>query len=150
MRRYAFQGFRKEKMARAFGLDLPISWKTAIMVCNVLRNKPLDDAKKLLNEVIKKKKAIPVTKYNFDRGHKKGIGPGRFPVKAGREILKIIESAEANAHQKNIENLILKHICVHRASKPWHYGRQRRRQMKRAHVEVVLAQKSTAPPQKVK
>lgn len=140
MIRYAFQGFKKEKMARAFGSDLPISWKTATMVCNAIRNKPLENAKKLLNEVIEKKRAIPFTRYNFDRGHKKCIGPGRFPVKASREILRIIESAEANAHQKNISNLILKHVCVHRASKPWHYGRQRRRQMKRANVEVVLAQ----------
>jgi len=142
MRKYAFQGYIKETMARAFGSDLPISWKTATMICNAIRNKSLQEAKDFLNAVIQKKKAVKMTRYNFDRGHKKGIGPGRFPVKASKEILKIIESAEANARQKNLTDLQLKHICVHRASKPWHYGRQRRRQMKRAHVEVVIAQKT--------
>ena len=30
------------------------------------------------------------------------------------------------------------HICAHRAARPWHYGRQRRRKTKRTNVEVVV------------
>jgi len=138
---YAFQGFEKEKMARALGRDLPISVKNATMVCNAIRNKSIQRAKKILQESIEMKKAIPFTRYNFDRGHKKKIGPGKYCVSTCAEILKILNSAEANGHQKNLENMYIVHACSHRASKPWHYGRKRRRQMKRAHIEIVVAEK---------
>lgn len=139
MYKYAFQGFDKEKMAKAAGLDLPISFKNGTMVCNAVRGKSVVRAKKILNDAINMKMAIKFTRYNWNRGHKKGIGSGKYPVKTCKEILAIIESAEANAHQKNLgTELNIRHICVHNAARPFRYGRQRRRKMKRSHVEVVL------------
>lgn len=136
--RYAFQGYEKETMARAYGNGLPISVKHATMVCQYIRGKSLTRAKKMLQEVIMMEKAVPMTRFNFDRGHKKSIGPGRYPVKTCQEIVHILESAEKNAQQKNLGDVVVLHICAQRAAKPWHYGRKRRRQMKRAHVEVVV------------
>lgn len=138
---YAFQGFEPEKMARALGKDLPISAKHATMVCNAIRGKRIERARTILEEAIALKKAIKFTRFNFDRGHKTKIGPGRYVVGTCSEILKILNSAESNGHQKNLENMAVLHICAHKASKPWHYGRQRRRQMKRAHIEIVVAEK---------
>ena len=138
---YAFQGFEKEKMARALGKDLPISVKHATMVCNAIRGKSIERARVILEEAMNLKKAIKFTRFNMDRGHKRKIGPGRFVPKTCGEIGKLLVSAEANGHQKNLSNMQIVHICAHRASKPWHYGRQRRRQMKRSHVEIVLAEK---------
>jgi len=138
---YAFQGFEKEKMARALGKDLPISTKHSVMVCNAIRGKKIETAKKILENVMVMKQAIKYTRFNFDRGHKKKIGPGRYPVETCREIMKILKSAEANAHQKNLENLCLAHTCAQKASRPWHYGRHRGRQMKRTHIEIVLCEK---------
>ncbi len=137
--KYAFQGYDKENMARALGASLPISAKHSEMVCNYIRGKSVERAKKMLEEVIAMEKAVPMTRHNFDRGHKTKIGPGRYPIKTCEEILMILKSAEKNAQQKNISDPIVLHICAHKAAKPWHYGRKRRRQMKRAHIEIVLA-----------
>ena len=142
---YAFQKFDSEKMARALGKDLPISVKHATMVCNAIRGKPIQRARNILADAIGLKKAIPFTRFNMDRGHKPKIGPGRYVVNTCTEILKILNSAEANGHQKNLDNMKIIHVCAHKASKPWHYGRQRRRQMKRAHIEIVVAEKKKEP-----
>ncbi len=147
---YAFQGYDKENMARALGSSLPISAKHSEMVCNYIRGKSVERAKKMLEEVIAMEKAVPMTRHNFDRGHKTKIGPGRYPVKTCEEILMILKSAEKNAQQKNIADPVVLHICAQKAAKPWHYGRKRRRQMKRAHIEIVLAKALKEPVKKVK
>ncbi|MEM4336726.1 MAG: 50S ribosomal protein L22 [Candidatus Woesearchaeota archaeon] len=139
--KYSFQGFKSEKMAKAIGKDIPISIKNSVMVCNAIRLKSVDRAKKILENVIEKKQAIKFTRFNFDRGHKKKMGPARFPVNTCKEILKVLKSAEANAHQKNLSDLYIAHISANVASRPWHYGRHIGRRMKRAHIEIVVAQK---------
>ncbi len=87
--------------------------------------------------------AVRFTRFNKGVGHKPGIGPGRYPIKASKEILDLLKSAEANAQFKvlNTANLIIGHISANKASDSWHYGRQRRRKMKRTNVEVILAEK---------
>ena len=139
---YAFQGFENERMARALGRDLPISVKHASMVCNAIRGKSIERARTILSEAITMKKAIPFTRFNMDRGHKRKIGPGRYVVNTCLEIMKTLNSAEANGHQKNLGKMRILHACAHKASRPWHYGRQRRRQMKRSHIEIVVGEKS--------
>ena len=52
-------------------------------------------------------------------GHRKGgIGPGRYPVKASRAIIKVIESAMENARFQyediDAEEMVLTHIAAHR------------------------------------
>ena len=139
--KYAIQDFNKELMAKALGRSLPISTKQSIEICNFLRNKTTLKAKKQLELVINKKLAIPFKRFNKDIAHRKGnIASGKFPEKASKHFLKLIENAEKNAQNKNLDTttLLIKHICAHKASTPWHFGRHRRRKMKRTHVEIVV------------
>ncbi len=130
---------KNENMAFALGRNLSISTKKATEICKKLRGKNLDRAKNILENVIAKKEAIPMSRYNDDTAHKPGIGPGKYPVKAAKNILTVLKNAEDNAQNKglNTHHLVVHHICAHRASRPMHYGR-RRRKTKRSHVEVVL------------
>lgn len=133
-------------MAKVAGISLPISTKHSIEICNFIRNKNLSKARDLLKEVIELKKTIPFKRFTGDVGHKKGkIGPGRYPKKASIEIIKLLNTAEANAQFKglNTSNLVIKHICANKASTPWRYGRQRRRKMKRTHVEIIVEEKAS-------
>ena len=138
--KYAFVGYDEEKMARALGTGLPISTKVAVEICNHLRRKPLQRVKTILEAVVAMKEAIPYRRFNMDVGHKPGMAAGRYPVKACAAILALVKSAEANAQFKGLHssNLHLVHICAHKAARPMRYGRQRGRQAKRTHVEVVL------------
>lgn len=130
---------------KAIGLSLPISTKFSIEICNFIRGKELEKGKKMLEAVIKKKRPLPLKRFKGDIGHKRGIdkGPGRYPIKACGKILDMINSAEANAQFKGLstENLMIRHICAQRAAAQWRFGRQRRRKMKRTHIEVVLEEK---------
>ena len=141
--KYAFKNFNQEHMARAKAISLPISFKQSVEICNFIRNKGVNDAKKVLNGVMTKKSIIPFKRFNSDMGHKKKIGPGRYPEKASNHIIKLLESAEANAQFKglNTSDLMIINISANKASKTWHYGRKRRRKAKRTSIEIVVEER---------
>ena len=144
MKGYTFKNYNQEHMARAVGMALPVSFKHSFEICNFIKNKNVSDAKKILQNVIEKKTAVPFRRYNLDLGHKKKIGPGRYPERASKQFIKLIETVEANAQFKglNTSNLVIAHISSHKAAKSWHYGRKSRRRMKRTNVEIVVEEKS--------
>ena len=55
-----------ENSAKAVGLALPISRKQSVNICKTLRGMNVQKAKKLLEQVIAKKKPISFTKYNMN------------------------------------------------------------------------------------
>ena len=143
-------------MARAQGRDLSMSTKQAIEICNFLRNKKLSRAKDILKNVLEKKEAIPFKRFTNGVGHRKGkVGAGRYPMKASKAVLALLESVETNAQTKglNTSDLQLIHICAHKAHTPSHNGRQRGRTFKRTHVEVIVKEsagkKKETKPKKV-
>lgn len=137
--KYAFQGFGKENMARACLKNLAISTKKSIEICSFIRGKTIKKAREALNKVLEMKDAVPYRRFNQEMAHNIR-GPSGYPVKAITEILKAIKAAEDNAKAKGLSSDSLKiiHICAHRGPKNWHYGRQRRRIMKRTHIEIVV------------
>jgi|SRR3989344_894874 len=139
--KYAMQ-VENENSARAVGKSLPISNKQSVEICGFIRGKKLQKAKDMLKQVIEKKMAVPYKRYNQDVGHKTGIAAGRYPMNASKNILALLEGVEANAQFKglNTSNLVIKHICAHKAAKQWHYGRKRRRVMKKATIEVIVVE----------
>jgi len=135
----------KENCAKAMGVSLPVSHKKAILVCNFIRHKPVDKAKALLQDVIDQKKAVPYTRFNDGVGHRKGMNAGRYPIDTCKHILALLESAESNAQFKGLStgHLVVMHACAQRGPTTWHYGRHKRREAKRAHVEIVLEEKKS-------
>ena len=144
MKGYTFRNYNQEHMARAIGMALPISFKQSVEICRFIGNKNVNDAKKMLQNVVEKKSAIPFKRYNWDLGHKKKIGPARYPEKASMEFIKLIENVEANAQFRglNTSNLIIAHVSAHKAGKAMHFGRKSRRRMKRTNVEIIVEEKA--------
>jgi large subunit ribosomal protein L22 len=138
--RYAFQGYDKDRMARGVLLSAPVSTKHCIEISSRIKGKRIAVARKILQDAIELKRAIPFKRFNDNVGHKKVVGPGRYASKACGEVLRVVNQCAANAENKGLsaESLIVKHISANLASRPWHYGRQTRRKMKRTHIEVVL------------
>ena len=139
--KYAFKGYNAELMARAIALDMPVSTKQVIELCNFLRNKNLQKAKQTLARILEKKEAVPVKRFTNGVGHKPGdIAAGRYPIKAAEKFLRLFSSVEINAQNKGINTgeLQIIHLCAHKAHTPMKHGRQSRRQAKRTHVEVVV------------
>ena len=148
---YSAKNYNKENMARAIGKSLPISFKQSIEICNFIRNQDVNYAKTVLSRVIEHKQPIPFKRFNMGVGHKKGnIAAGRFPKKASKEILNLINHVEANAQFKglNTANLVITHINANKASKVMHSGRKRSREFKRTNVEVVVQEKADKKSEK--
>lgn len=140
MKGYTFRNYNQEHMARAIGMALPISFKQSVEICSFIKNRNINDAKKMLHSVSEKKLAIPFRRYNWDLGHKKGMGPARYPEKASMEFIKLIENVESNAQFKglNTSSLVIAHASAHKAGKSWHFGRKSRRTMKRTNIEIIV------------
>ena len=108
----------------------------------------LTQAKKYLKNVVAKKSAVPYKRFTKKVGHRRGLDhayAGRYPVKAAKYILKLLEGAEANAENKGLD--IDRMRIIHAAS---HQGMKVKRFQPRAqgraspsfdilvHVEVAL------------
>lgn len=124
-----------EKFAIVNGRDLPISKKQSVEVCRFIKGKKIDDALKMLNEVIKEKRAVPM---RGEIPHRKGMMSGRFPKKTSYYFIKLLKSLSANALKKNLDISNLKiHAMANTAARPARGGRFRRK-FKRAHVTLIV------------
>ncbi|MBN4048979.1 50S ribosomal protein L22 [archaeon AH-315-M20] len=142
---YSFKNYNKENMARASGKSIPVSFKHSIEICNFIRGRDVNYAKNVLSEVINERRAIPFKRFSDDVGHKKNMAAGRYPKKASKEILDIINLVEANAQFKglNTSDLVITHISPNKASSVTRFGRKRGRKAKRTNIEVVVQEKVT-------
>lgn len=138
------------KVARAMAKSLKVSPKHCVEICNALRGMEVSKAQAYLNDVIDMKKAVPFKRYNSDVGHRKGMkgwAAGRYPVKASKAILKVLENAVANAEYKGMdtENLKIEHISSHRGvvirgAIPRAFGRVTPFNTPTTHVQIVLVE----------
>ena len=133
--------FDEKTMAKAQAVSLPVSLKQSVEVCNFIRNRKYSQTIRLLQNVTSMKVAVPYTRFNRGgTGHKPGIGPGRYPVKACNYILKLLRSVNANASQKGLDtdNLVIKAVVAKQGAKVLKYGRKRGITAKRTHIEVIV------------
>jgi ribosomal protein uL22 len=129
-----------ETRAHAVMMDVPISYKVAVLVSKKIKGMTAQKAVVFLQDVQSKKRAVPYTKFNDSVGHKPGsLGPGRYPEKAAKLFEGLVKSAIANAEDRDLGSDVWVEFCVpQQASRPWHSGRVGRRKFKRSHVEIVL------------
>jgi len=105
-----------ETTSRALGVEISVSPKHCREVCKMLVGKKVDDAKKYLQGVIELKTPVPYTRFKMFLNPKPKVGPGRYPKKAAKAILRVIESAQSNAEYKGLEadNMRVKVAAAHR------------------------------------
>lgn len=122
--------------------NLPISLKTTREVVAYLKGRNLPQAKEILGKVITGKKPLPYRRAIRDLGHKKKIGPGRYPKKVSSFVLKMLNSLEKQAQNKglNTNYLVLTKIMANKGNIPPALGRHRH-QTKRTHLTIVAEEK---------
>jgi ribosomal protein L22 len=120
------------------GKGVPISTLDSIYICKFIKKKKIEDAIKDLEEVLKKKKAIPM---KGEIPHRKGkIMSGRYPKKASEEFIKLLKSLQANANTNGLESPIIIEAVANIASRP--YGRFGRVRRKRTHILIKAKEKN--------
>jgi len=135
----------KDSTARALMKDCDISPKHARELCRALRGKKVEAAIDYLESVVELKRAVPFRKYNKQVTHKRGTGPGRYPVKAAIFVRKAIEEAQHNAEYKGLDtdSLRIHTIASHKGqayhfSRPRAHGRSGPWNRERVHIEVIV------------
>jgi large subunit ribosomal protein L22 len=118
--KYSVKGLDPDRTAIASGRDLRISPKAAREICHYVKGMRLDKAKEALQEVVELKRPIPYRRHKKKVAHRRGaegFDAGRFPQKAAGEVLKLLDSVEANAEFKGLytDRLKIIHIMAHRA-----------------------------------
>ena len=133
-------------MARAYGRDLPVAWKKSIELARQLRGRTVEKAREYLENVISLKQAVPMRTYKRWVAHKAGLGPARYPVKAAKAFLKILESAVANAEftgKEDPDTMVIRVINAHKGAtskgyRPRAYGRSSPWNQDSVNLEIVL------------
>jgi len=111
---YAYKPKDELNSARAMGYEMDISFKHAVEICRAIKGMKLDDAIDYLEDVVKMKRVVPFRNHKKKVAHKRGLKKwyaGRYPVKASKNILKVLKNLKANAEYKGLEThrLILTH-----------------------------------------
>lgn len=146
MVKYSFGEIDPKTMARAYGKEIDMSPKHAVEIARTIRGMTLEKAQKYLLKVVRMEKPVPFRKYG-SVGHRKGkIGPGRYPVKASRNMLKLLNEVAANAElhiDAEPDELRIIHLCTYKGVRvdaffPRAHGRSSPKRREKVNVEVVV------------
>lgn len=95
------------RSSRAMGMELHISPKHAREICRTLRGMRANSAKAYLEDVVALKRPVPFKRYRRNVAHRHGLvgaDAGRYPEKAAKAVLAVLENALANAEYKGMES----------------------------------------------
>jgi len=131
--------------AKAIGRDIPVSPKMSREICGMIRGMKVETAVSALEEVIELKRAVPLKRYNKRVSHKKGVGPGRYPQKAAKAVLSVVQSAVTNAEYKGLdaETMVIATVSASRGRTiPGHmpraHGRATQWDQNTVNIEVII------------
>ena len=145
--KYSFSSYDPLLHVRASGREVDVSHKAAREVCKTIKGKPLLKAKNYLEEVMLKRSPVHFRRYKKQVAHATStekFHSGRYPVKAAKEVLTVLESIEANAEFKGLDAERVK--IVHAAAFPGRkvrgytpraYGRSSPSDNTLVHIEIV-------------
>ena len=151
MRGYTYRDEPGVTVARARGIEIPMSPKKTYELLNAIRGLPVDRARTLLEGVIALERPVPFRRYNQETAHKRRTGPGRYPKKVANSVLKILESAVQNAEYETLDTdrlFVRVAACsrgrIRKASMPRAQGRATQWNEQTTNVEIVLAERKEA------
>ncbi len=134
-----------DKTAKAYGYELHCSPKDSRNIAYALRGKTVEVAKQYLEEIMVKKRALPAVFHKQKVSHQKGVGPGSYPEKAARYLLKILKNAENNAEYKgfDVEHMKITHFAAYRGRTvkgfiPRAQGRATDKNKMTTNVEIII------------
>ena len=109
-------------------------------LCKFIKFKTPEKAIADLEEVMKKKAAVPMT---GEIPHKpgKGMMSGRYPVRAAEQFLILVKSLQSNANTNSMDEPVISEAVPNMAARP--YGRFGRHRKKRTHVSLKVVEKKS-------
>ena len=138
-----------DTIASAKANELNMSPKHSIEIATFIRHQRVNEAIAYLKDVIGLKKAVPFRRFNRNVAHKRGLpgnwDAGRYPVKASRAYIRVLESVKKNAEYIGLDadNLEIIHVSANRgrAQKsffPRAMGRATPKVRETVNIEIVV------------
>jgi len=148
MKGYTYRAESGVSVARARGIEVPISPKKTYEILNAIRGLPVDRATILLEDAIALRHAIPFRRYNQETAHHPGSGPGRYATKVAKNVLKVLTNARENAEYEGLDTdrLFVKVAAssrgrIRKANMPRAHGRATAWNEQTTSIEIVLAER---------
>ncbi len=151
---YSFQNFDKSRHVRASLREKDISHKHAREVAVAIKGMSIEKARAFLENVVAREIAVPYRRYNNEVAHRSnvrdGFFAGRYPQKAAKEFIRLLDNLESNAEYKgmDLDRLRIASVAVHKGTKlkrfqPRAMGRSSPRFNTLVHVEIVAREVSS-------
>jgi len=119
--------------ARGMLRERPISLKHSKAIAKQLKGKTVTEAEEYLDSVIAQEQSVPFKQHNSGVGHRSDIDgwdAGRYPEKASKDFLKLLENVGNNADEQGFDGstMRIKHVAAHKVGerqgrKPRAFGR---------------------------
>jgi large subunit ribosomal protein L22 len=105
--------------AKAMLRDRSVSLKHSKAVARAIKGRTVADAEEYLHAVIDGERSVPFKQHNSGMGHRSDIDgwdAGRYPEKASKEFLKLLENAKNNATEQGFEGetMEIMHVAAHK------------------------------------
>jgi len=147
---YSVKELDETRTVKASLREVDLSPKWSREVCRAIIGLTIPEARNLMEDVIEMKRMIPYRRYKRKRAHHAQTrGPGGYPVKVARLMLKLLESLEANADFKGLDpdEVVIVHAAAHKGRRirkfiERAYGRATPYDKQLVHIEVVGEVKS--------
>ena len=131
----------KPKKTEAFVTrnNAPLSTKQCVAVCRFIVGKRIEKAIEDLEDVIQKRKAVPM-KGEIPHRKGKGMMSGRYPKNASKYFIKLLKTLSANSIVNGLEDPVIAEAIANIGSRPYgRFGSQRR---KRSNIKIISKDKS--------
>jgi large subunit ribosomal protein L22 len=143
---------KESKTAKALITNSNISIKYATEICNQMKGRPVDKAIAWLKRIDAHEEHLPLPRYHKKVAHRKGDAKqgtkaGRYPEKAVRAFVELLELAKNNADFKGLdaERLIILNAFASMGVARYSYqskgkiaGKARRHNS--THIEVIVSE----------
>lgn len=127
----------KKEEATAIGKSIHASKKHCMYICSFIKNKPIDQAIKELNEVILFKRAIP---FKGEIPHRKGMMSGRYPIRTCAKFITMLKGLKGNVI---VNKMDLEKTRISYASASWAARRMKRNNAQTKSTNLILKAKET-------
>ena len=145
---YAFQNFDKARHVRASVREKSISHKHSREIALAIKGMTIEKAREFLENVVSKQIAVPYRRYHNEVAHRTnirdGFSAGRYPQKAAKEFLRLLDNLESNAEYKgmDLDRLRIISAVTHKGTKlkrfqPRAMGRSSPKYDTLVHIELV-------------
>lgn len=137
-----------ETTAKAMLRERPMSNKHSKEIAREIKGKTAGEAVEYLEAVINEERSVPFKSHNSGVGHRNDIDgwdAGRYPEKASKAFLDLLENAVGNADHQGFdgESMTILHVAAHKVGespgrKPRAMGRASAWNTPQVDVELIL------------